>query len=64
MLGQASLILVGTILRPSIRMMNAALGRLPQSYSHVQSSDRQIPLHPVAHSPADDAARVQIQADS
>jgi hypothetical protein len=45
-------------------MMNAALGRLPQSYSHVQSSDRQIPLHPVAHSPADDAARVQIKADS
>ncbi|MFT4701407.1 MAG: hypothetical protein ACI90E_002086 [Yoonia sp.] len=47
MLGQASLIRVGTTLRPAIRMMNAVLGRLSQCHSHVQRSDRQIPFHPV-----------------
>ena len=64
MLGQTLLIHVGTILRPAIRMVNAVLGRLPQSYSHVQRPDRQIPLHAVADSPADNAARVQIKDDS
>jgi hypothetical protein len=47
MLGQASLLRVGTTLRPAIRMMNAVLGRLSQCHSHVQRSDRQIPFHPV-----------------
>ncbi len=35
-------------------MMDATFGRLSQCRSHVQRSDRQIPLHVVVHSPTDD----------
>jgi len=59
MLGKMSLIRVGTILRPAIRMMNAPFGRLSQS----NGPDRQISLHPVANGPTDDAARVQVKDD-
>ena len=58
MLGQASLTLVGTILRPAIRMVNVALGRLSQRHSNVQSPDFQIPLHAVTDRPNDDATRM------
>ena len=34
-LGQTALILVGTILRPAIRMVNVAYGRLSQSKGHI-----------------------------
>jgi hypothetical protein len=54
-LGQTPLILVGTILRPAFRMVNAAFGRLSQCHSHVQRPDLQIPFHTVAdHCPAVD----------
>ena len=63
-LGQASLILVGTVLRAAIRMMNTALGWLPQRYRHIQRADRQIPLHTITHGPADDPARIKIDDHS
>jgi hypothetical protein len=44
-------------------MVNAAPGRLAQSNGHVQRGDRQISIHAVNDSPADDAARVQIKDD-
>ena len=64
MLGKTLLILVGTILRPAIRVVNAVLGRLSQCHGHVQCLDCQIPFHAITDSPADDAAGVQIKDDS
>ena len=58
---QALLIRVGTILRPTIRMMDAVLWRLSQGHRHVQRPDRQIPLHAVTNGPTDDATRIQIK---
>lgn len=60
-LTQELLIIVGAILTSAICMMDAAFGRLPQRDRHVQGPDRQIPLHAVADSPADDTAGMQIQ---
>jgi hypothetical protein len=44
-------------------MMNAVLGRLSQSYGHVQRPDRQISLHTITDSPADDTPRIKIEDD-
>lgn len=44
-------------------MMNARLGWLPQSHSHIQCTDRQIPFHATTGGPADDAPRIQIKDD-
>jgi hypothetical protein len=44
-------------------MMNAVLGRLSQSYCHVQRPDRQISLHTITDSPADDTPRIKIEDD-
>ena len=53
MLLESFLIIARTVLRPAIRMMNAALGWLTKRYSHIQRPDCQIPFHPVAdHCPA------------
>ena len=52
-----------TVLRPTIRMVNAAFGWLPEGYGHVQCPDRQVPLHPIAHGATDHAAGMQIQDD-
>jgi hypothetical protein len=49
MLGQELLVLVGTILRPTIRVMNAALRRLSQNYVHFQNPDCHVPLHAIAN---------------
>ena len=63
-LQKALLIVVRTILRPAIRMVNAALWRLSQCHGHVQRPDRQIPLHTAADGPADNATGIQIKDDS
>ena len=64
MLAQTFLVIVRAILGTSIRVMDAALGRLSQGDSHVQRADRQVPFHPVADSPANDPTRIQIQNHS
>ena len=61
MLGQALLVLVGTILRPTIGMVNAPFGWLSQCHCHIQYADRQILLHLVANGPTDDAMRIEIK---
>ena len=45
-------------------MVNATLGLLPQRHSHLQRSDRQVALHPVAHRPVNDTPGMQIKDDS
>ena len=60
-LAQDLLVVVRTILRPTIRVMNAAFGWLPERDGHLQRPDREVTLHAVTHSPADDASGIQIQ---
>jgi hypothetical protein len=50
-LAQDFSIVVRTILAATVRMMDTAFRRCPEGNGHVQSSDRQVPLHPVAHRP-------------
>ena len=47
----------------AIRMEKAALWWLAQAHRHIQRPDRQILLHPVADSPAHDAAAMEIEDD-
>ena len=47
----------------AIGVKNAALGRLTQPHRHIQRPDRQILFHPVADSPANDTAAMQIKDD-
>lgn len=47
MLTKDFLIVVRTILASPVRMMDAAFGRLPQGYGHVQRPDRKAAFHPV-----------------
>jgi hypothetical protein len=63
MLAQYLLIIVRTILRPAICMMDAAFGRLPERDGHLQRQDREITLHAVTDSPADDASGMQVEDD-
>lgn len=63
MLAQYLLIIVRTILRPAICMMDAAFGRLPERDGHLQRPDREITLHAVTDSPADDASGMQLEDD-
>jgi len=60
-LAQEFLVVVRTILRPTIGVMNAAFGWLPERDGHLQRPDREVSLHAVTHSPADDASGMQIQ---
>ena len=73
MLPQSLLIIVRTILavplrshdlaqtmRVAIRVMNAALGWLPERNGHLLRSDRKIPLHTIADRPADHPLRMQV----
>lgn len=53
MLAQELLIIMRTVLAAPIRVMNAAIGRLPERDGHLQRSDRQVTFHPIAHRPAD-----------
>ena len=54
-LAQYLLVIVRTVLRPTVRMMDAAFGRLPECDGHVQRPDREVPFHPVRDSPANDS---------
>ena len=51
MLSQDLLIVMGTVLAAAIRVMNAALRWPTQGNRHVQGTDRQVLLHPVADGP-------------
>ena len=64
MLARELLIVMRTVLRPTIRVMNASLRRLPQRYGHVQCPDCQVPFHTIADGPADNTAGIQIKDHS
>ena len=64
MLAQDLLIVVRTVLANAIRLVNAAPKRCPECDGHVQRPDRQVPFHPIADRPADDAPAVQVQGHS
>ena len=57
---QSLLIIMGAILAAAICMMNAARRRSSKRDGHVESSYGQITLEPIADSPANDAAGMQI----
>ena len=57
---QSLLIIMGAILAAAICMMNAARRRSSKRDGHVESSYGQITLEPIADSPTDDAAGMQI----
>ena len=61
MLAQNLLVVVRAILRPAIRVMNAACGWLPERDGHLQCPDPQVALHPITDSPADNAPGMQVQ---
>jgi hypothetical protein len=44
-------------------MEKAAFWRLAQAHRHIQRSDRQILLHPVADSPTHDTSAMQVEDD-
>ena len=50
-----------TILRPAIRVMDAAFRRRSKRDSHVQRPDRKIAFHSIANCPTDNAPGVQIE---
>lgn len=56
MLAQDFLIVMRTVLRPAIRVMDAASGRCSERNGHFQRTDRQVPFHPIADRPANDTA--------
>ena len=60
MLAQLFLIVVGAVLRSSIRVKNTAWWRLSDGDGHAQGPQSQILLHAVADRPTNDAARKQI----
>lgn len=60
---QAFLVIIGAVLAAAIRVKDAAFGRLAQVGGHIQRPYRQVLLHPVADSPANDAAAMQIEND-
>ena len=63
-LAQDLLIVVRSVLATAIRMMNVALGWLPERNCHLQDSDREIALHTIAHGPTDHPSRMQAQDHS
>ena len=56
MLAQDFLIVMRTVLRPAIRVVDAASGRCSERNGHFQRTDRQVPFHPIVDRPADDTA--------
>ena len=60
-LPQDFLIVMRTILRLAIGVMNAAFRRRSERDSHVQRPDRKIVFHSIANCPTDNAPGVQIQ---
>jgi len=63
-LAQYLLIVVRTILAATVRVVDAVLGRLPESDSHIQRPDRQIAFHAITDGLADDPSRMQIKDHS
>ena len=61
---QELLIIVGTVLAATVGAVDAALGRLAKRDGHLQSSDRQVTFHAIAHRPANNAPGMQIENDS
>ena len=55
-LAQDFLIVIRTVLRSAIRVVDAASGRCSERNGHFQRTDRQVPLHPIADRPANDTA--------
>ena len=53
-LAQEFLIIMRTILQPTICVMDAAFGRRTEHDCHVQGPDRQIPFHSVRDRPTND----------
>ena len=64
MLAQDLLVVVRTILRPAIRVVNAAFGWRSERNRHLQRSDRKITFHPVADSPSNHTTGMQVQDHS
>ena len=60
-LPQDFLIVMRTILRPAICVMDAAFRRRSKRDSHVQRPDRKIAFHSIANCPTDNAPGVQIE---
>ena len=63
-LPQDLLIIVRAVLRPAIRMVDAAFGRRPGGHGHVERTGRQVAFHSVAHGPTNDAPGTPIKDDS
>ena len=61
MLAQDFLVVMRAVLAAPIRVVNAALWRSSERNSHVQSTYCQVAFHAIAHRPADDAPRMQVQ---
>ena len=64
MLTQDFLVVIRTVLRATVCVMNAAFGWLTQSNGHIQCTYGQIPLHAIANGPANHTPRIQIKNDS
>lgn len=63
MLAQDLLMFMRTVLTATVGMMNAAFGWRMERDSHPPRLDLQISLHPIAASPANPTAGVQIRDD-
>jgi hypothetical protein len=61
---QDFLVVMRTVLAAAIGMVNAFFRWCPEGDGYVQRPDRQVPLHSIAHGPADHAPRMQIQDHS
>ena len=59
-LSQQLLIAMGTVLRPAVRVMNAARWRLGQVDGHLQRPDGEVAFHAVADGPTDHAPGIKI----
>ena len=63
MLAQDLLVVVRTILRPAIRVVNAVFGWRSERNRHLQCPDRKVTFHPIANSPADHSPGMQVEDD-
>lgn len=61
MIAQDLLIIMRTILAATVSVMDTAFWWRSECNGHVQSSDRQVTLHPVTDRPANHAPRMQVE---
>ena len=61
MLAQEFLIVMRTLLRPAICVMDTAFRRRSERDSHVQRPDPKVAFHSIANCPTDNAPGVQVQ---